>query len=50
MILPSKYLLDSGGSIDYEVDDEEEARQLIKSSQDDLSRKQDFVDIIFENG
>ena len=46
----SKYYLDSGGSCDYEVDDEEEARQLVKSFQDDLARKQDFVDFIFDEG
>jgi hypothetical protein len=48
--VPSRYYLDSGASIDYEVDEEEEARQLVRSSQDDLARKQDFVDVIFDEG
>ena len=42
--------MDSGASIDYEVDYEEEAQQLIMASKDDLVRKQDFVDIIFDEG
>jgi len=48
--LASKYFIDSGGSADYEVDDEQEAQKLLKSSKDDLARKQDFIDIIFGEG
>jgi hypothetical protein len=42
--------MDSGGSIDYEVDYEDEAKHLIMTSRDDLVRKQDFIDIIFDEG
>jgi hypothetical protein len=48
--LPGRYPLDSGGSVDFEVDDEEEARQLIRSSNDDRARRQTFIDIIFDEG
>ena len=48
--VPSRYFIDSGGSADYEVDDEEETKQLIRSAKDDLVRKQDFIDIIFDEG
>lgn len=48
--MPSKYFIDSGGSVDYEVDYEEEAKQLIMGSKDTKTRKQDFIDIIFGEG
>lgn len=43
-------MIDTGSSVDYEVDDELEAKQLIQSCQDDLVRKQDYVDIVFDEG
>ena len=46
--VPTKYILEPGASVDYEVDYEEEARQLILTSREELVRKQDFIDIIFD--
>lgn len=41
------YYIDSGYNADFEVDYEQEASQLIRSSKEDLVRKQDFIDILF---
>lgn len=46
--VPSKYILEPGASVDYEVDYEEEAQQLIMTSREELVRKQDFIDIVFD--
>lgn len=48
--IPHKYVLEQGVSVDYEVDYEQEAKQLVLTSEDDFVRKQDYIDIVFEEG
>lgn len=49
-LVPKQYEIFPGEQVDYEVDYEEEARQLMKISRDELLRKQDFVNVFFGNG
>lgn len=46
--MPNKYPLEPGSWADYEVDYEQEAKQLILASKNELTRKQDFIEIAFD--
>mmetsp|Transcript_43263 Transcript_43263/g.41637 ORF Transcript_43263/g.41637 Transcript_43263/m.41637 type:complete len:470 (+) Transcript_43263:964-2373(+) len=48
MHIPKEYSVKPGEQIDYEVDYEEEARQLMRISKDELIRRHDFVKVVFE--
>jgi hypothetical protein len=39
-----------GEQVEYEVDYEDEAKQLMRITRDELVRKCDFVNVIFEDG
>lgn len=47
--IPKEYVIKPGEQIDYEVDYEEEARQLMRISRDELIRKQDFIRVMLED-
>lgn len=48
--IPREYHINPGQTIDYEVDYEEEAKQLMRITRDELVRKHDFLNITFEKG
>ena len=43
-------MLKPGEQVEYEVDYEEEAKQLMRISRDELVRKHDYINIIFNDG
>lgn len=48
--IPKEYVIAPGEQVDYEVDYEEEARQLMRITRDELLRKYDFVNVIIGDG
>ncbi|CDW82625.1 ph domain containing protein [Stylonychia lemnae] len=48
--IPKEYSLMPGEQVDYEVDYEEEAKQLMRISRDELVRKHDYINVIFNQG
>lgn len=47
--IPQEYTVAPGQSIDYEVDYEEETKRLLKSAGDEFIKKQELLDIHFED-
>jgi hypothetical protein len=47
--IPKEYIIQPGESVDYEVDYEEEAKQLMRLTRDDIVKKQDYLNIIFDD-
>lgn len=43
-----EYIIKPGQKVDYEVDYEEEVKHLMRDTLDDVVKKQDFLNIVFE--
>lgn len=43
-----EYVIPPGQKVDYEVDYEEEVKHLMRDTLDDVVKKQDFLNILFE--
>lgn len=46
--IPKEYVIIPGDSVDYEVDYEEESRQLMRTSRDEFIKKHDYISIIID--